>query len=197
MGRNMTGDLRTGLKPISYQNLALGFCLLLTSGVAACSTIPSRYTTQAERGATLSAIRDRPDWYKGRVVIMGGVLVEEKPVGDQVWLRLRNRPVDADYVPHEPTSPGDPESGYYWVLVSRQGLPKSYKNWPRMTVVARVSAQRPAELPSNGEPAMQALYIRGWDDSWGGYGLRPPSWEATQDPNYLVSTPLLVKPGQQ
>jgi len=193
----MTDALRTARKSNSNQNWVFGLYVLLAVGVAACSTIPSQYTNQAERGATLSAIRDRPDWYKGRVVIMGGVLVEEKPVGDQVWLRLRNRPVDADYVPHEPTSPDDPETGYYWVLVSRQGLPRAYKNWPRMTIVARVSAQRPAELPANTEPAMQALYIRGWDDSWGGYGLRPTTWEATQDPNYLVSTPLRVKPGQQ
>ena len=170
----------------------------LAIGMTACSAIPSQYTKQAEHGATLSAIKARPDAYTGKVVILGGVLVEEKQMGEQVWLRMKNRPVDADYVPHEPTSVNDPEAGYYWVLVARQGLPGSYKSWPRMTIVGRVSAQQqPVNQPAAPEPVLQAMYLRGWDDSWGGYGLRPPTWEATQDPNYVVSTPLRVKPGQQ
>jgi hypothetical protein len=172
-------------------------CMMLTIGTTACSAVPSQYTKQAERGVTLSAIKARPDMYNGKVVILGGVLVEEKQIGEQVWLRLKNRPVDADYVPHEPTSADDPEAGYYWVLVTRQGLPSSYKSWPRMTIVGRVSAQQPVNLPAGPEPVLHAMYLRGWDDSWGGYGLRPPTWEATQDPNYVVSTPLRVKPGQQ
>ena len=191
------GELKPPPSPSAQRAAVLVIAIMVTGVASGCSTvIPSKYTSQAERGASLSSIKARPDAYIGKVVILGGVMVEEKEAGEQIWLRLKNRPVDADYVPHQPTSASDPETGHYWVIVNRQGLSSSYKNWARMTIVGRVSAQKPSEMPGGVDPVILALYLRGWDDSWGGYGLRPTSWEATQDANYIVSTPLRVKPGQ-
>ena len=73
----------------------LGLALLLPS----CSPIPREYIHQSERGVTLSALVSEPNRYQGKIVILGGVIVEEKEEGDQVFLRLKNRPLDKDYVP--------------------------------------------------------------------------------------------------
>lgn len=179
------------------QGSSLVAALLLALGLGACAgAVPSQYTSQAERGVTFSALKSRPEAYQGKVVILGGVIVEEKQAGGRIWLRMKNRPLDSDYVPHMPTALSDGESGYYWVMVTPQGLPPSYKSWARLTIVGRVSDQKSAEVASGGEPALAALYLRGWDSTWGGYGLRDATWEASQDPSYVVSSPLKVKPGQ-
>jgi hypothetical protein len=105
-----------------------------------------------------------------------------------------------DYEPHRDPRLDpklrDKEDGYYWIVLDPKALPPSYKEWARLTVVGMVmppasaggatgdGAQRP-------EPVLGALYLRGW-----GYGLKDPTWEAFQDPNYIVSTPLRTKPGQ-
>lgn len=52
----------------------LGLALLLPS----CSPIPREYIHQSERGITLSALVSEPNRYQGKIVILGGVIVEEK-----------------------------------------------------------------------------------------------------------------------
>jgi len=82
---------------------------MMTVGIAgllsACSsTLPRQYIDQAEPGLTLTRLAADPGRYWEKVVILGGVIVEEKKVGDQVFLRLKNRPLDRDYKPQRPLS---------------------------------------------------------------------------------------------
>jgi hypothetical protein len=137
-------------------------CLL-----SACSsTLPSRYIDQAEPGVTLTALISNPDGYREKVVILGGVIVEEKEIDEHVFLRLKNRPLDNDYRPHRPLSLDGPEAGYYWVMIGRRDLPEQYRQWARVTVVGQVSGKRPSVTSSGAlEPVLAALYLRGWGDS--------------------------------
>jgi hypothetical protein len=64
--------------------------LILWFGVA-CSPLPSKYIEQAEPGVTLARLTASPQQYRDKVVIMGGVLVEERQELDRLWLRLKNR----------------------------------------------------------------------------------------------------------
>ncbi len=118
----------------------LGLALLLPS----CSPIPREYIHQSERGVTLSALVSEPNRYQGKIVILGGVIVEEKEEGDQVFLRLKNRPLDKDYVPHRPPSLDGSEAGYYWLTLSRHDLPESE---PRMGSCHRRGAGRGNTIP--------------------------------------------------
>jgi hypothetical protein len=175
--------------------------LLLVVGMAfcdqnGCSPIPSKFIKQAEPGATLTALINQPAAYAGKVVILGGVIVEERQADGRIWLHLRNRPLDVDYEPHRDPRLRDAEDGFYWIVVDPKGLPPSYKEWARLTVVGTVmppaAAGTPAGAPAQRpEPVLGALYLRGW-----GYGLGDPTWEAFQAPNYIVSSPLGTKPGQ-
>jgi hypothetical protein len=159
-----------------------------------CLSIPSKYLRQAEKDTTLTALVTRPARDAGKIVILGGVIVDERRKGERVWLYIKNRPLDADYHPHRDASMVATESGHYWVVLTAEKLPPSYKEWARMTVVGQVLPDEAAERQPpdrSREPVLGALYLRGW-----GYGLDNPTWEASQDPNYLLSSPLNVKPIQ-
>ncbi|MBI3602900.1 MAG: Slp family lipoprotein [Nitrospirae bacterium] len=163
--------------------------LLAVGGLSACAaTIPSKFTQQAAPGVTLSKLKASPQAYTGKIVILGGVIVDKKEEGGHIWLKVKNRPLDHDYVPHIPMSIDDSEAGYYWVMVNPQGLSQTYRDWARMTVVGLVSNEKPAQAVS-GEPVLAALYLRGWGSNWGGYGQREDVWEDNQAASYISATP--------
>lgn len=171
--------------------------IVVASGFDACASIPRKFLRQAESGVTLTMLASHPDTYRGKVVILGGAVVTRREEGGRIWLLVRNRPLDADYVPHLPASVGNAEAGEYWVVVPPEGLPKTSRNWSRLTVVGRVSDERPAQhaTGTGREPVLAALYLRGWGGEWGGYGLHEETWEDTQDASYIPSAPLKgVKP---
>ena len=166
--------------------------LIVVCGFGACATIPSKFVRQAEPSVTLTALTSNPDAYRGKVVILGGVVVAQKQEAGRIWLLVKNRPLDADYVPHIPASLDQPEASGYWVMISPEGLPKTFKNWSRLTVVGRVSDERPVqhERGTGKEPVLAAMYLRGWGSGWARYGLHEESWEDTHDVNVIPSTPL-------
>ncbi len=149
---------------------------LLTGGLVACGgeTIPKQYLKQADPDVTLTKLSKRPEAYQGKVVILGGVIVSEKPGDNRVWLRIKNRPLDVDYVPHIPVTNEGPEAGHYWVMVAKRDLPPDYREWARVTVVGRVMGGRTGQEESavGEELVLSALYFKGWDRRLGGYGIR-------------------------
>ena len=167
-------------------------CSVFTVGlaclIAACApTVPSRYVDRAEPGVTLTMLASNPDRYGGKVVILGGVIVEEKQAGDHLFLRLRNRPLDKDYMPHRPPSLDSPEAGHYWITIKPQELPAHYRQWARVTVVGQVEGKRSsaAESKIGFEPVLAVLYLRGWSDAVMDNGAST----ATVDRNYSTSVP--------
>lgn len=169
-------------------------CLLV--GGACSPTIPSKYLKQAEPGVTLTALSNQQKPYQGKVVILGGVIVEERRADGQVWFHVKNRPLDVDFQPHRDASGVESESGHYWIVLSDGKLPPSYKAWARLTVVGKV--MQPDDIGTRttakervSEPILSALYLKGW-----GYGLETHAWEASQDANYLISSPLNIQPIQ-
>lgn len=164
--------------------LAFGLASLLSG---CTSTLPNKYINQAEPGVTLTMLASNLDRYRQKVVILGGVIVEEKQVGGQLFLRLRNRPLDKDYMPHRPPSLQSPEAGYYWVMISPADLPEHYREWARVTVVGPVTGKRPRSADRSGEfePVLAALYLRGWGDTVMSNGAS----KATVDRNYMISVP--------
>jgi len=155
--------------------LIVGVGLLAAwSGGCGGGVIPSQYLKQAEPGITLTKLSKDPLAYRGKVVILGGVIVEQKPGDNRVWLRVKNRPLDEDYVPHIPVVKEGPEAGYYWVMVMRKDLPQDYHSWSRITVVGRLTGGKIAFDVEGMDEKIQniilsALYLRGWGKDFGGY----------------------------
>lgn len=182
--------LNIPLSALRYGCLAV----LLAGGHSGCGggTIPGQYVKQAEPGATLTALSRRPETYQGKVVILGGVIISKIPGDNRVWLRLKNRPLDDDYVPHIPVTNEGTEAGHYWVMVLKRDLPVDYERWARVTVVGRVMAGSIAyeEGMSDEGVVLSAMYLRGWDKKWGGYLQE-------EDNAGLVRPPVQPKPLQK
>lgn len=164
------------------------FVVFAVWGMTACAAIPSKFVRQAEPRVTLAEITHHPEVHRGKVVILGGVLVAQHEEAGRLWLLVRNRPLDEDYVPHLPASIDPAEAGQYWVMVGSAGLPKASQRWARLTVVGRVADQQPVqhEQATGKEPVLAAMYLRGWGDS----PSHEAAWEESQDANYIMTTPV-------
>jgi len=182
----MTLDLFLKSDLAASTGLLLAMCLLWAT-IGCSRALPPKYVRQADPGVTLTALVTHPDMYQGKVVILGGVIVEEKRDGGRIWLRLKNRPLDQDYHPHRPVVMDGPEAGHYWVVVAQEKIPKSYRAWSRVTVIGQLSGDKPTTEKTDpwNEPVLNAMYMRGWGASPG----TEHDWEEFEDPNYQVSTP--------
>jgi starvation-inducible outer membrane lipoprotein len=149
-----------------------------------CANVPRHYVRMAETGTTLTALTAHPEMYRGKVVLLGGTIIEEEENEQYLWLHLTNRPLDQDYIPHRPVDMDGPEAGSYWVMVTKQKFPREYRQWARMTVVGRVTGMQRFET----EPVLWLLYVRGWGLSSAHHGV----WE-NFNPNYIPSTPGSIK----
>ena len=168
---------------------------ILSCGLVACSggPIPSQYLKQAEPGVTLTSLSKKRAEYQGKVVILGGVIVDHRAGDNRVWLHIKNRPLDGDYVPHIPITREGSEAGHYWVMVWNKDLPKDYQQWARVTVVGRVLAGQAAhEKDAVGEGVvLSAIYLHGWDKRMGGYGIHE------EDDRGVFRAPAAPKPLQK
>ena len=162
------------------------FTIAITMTVAlwGCANVPRHYVRMAEPGTTLTALTAHPEMYHGKVVLLGGTIIEEEENEQDLWLHLTNRPLDQDYIPHRPADMDGPEAGSFWVVVAKQQFPREYRQWARMTVVGRVTGTQRFET----EPVLSLLYVRGWGLSSAHHGV----WENV-NPNYIPSTPGGIK----
>ena len=133
----------------------------------------------AEPGTTLTALTAHPEMYRGKVVLLGGTIIEEEEIEQDLWLHVINRPLDQDYIPRRPVYGDGPEAGSYWVVVAKQQFPHQHRQWGRVTVVGRVTDTQRYE-----EPVLSLLYVRGWGVSSAHHGF----WE-NFDPQYRLSVP--------
>ena len=145
-----------------------------------CANVPRHYVRMAEPGTTLTA---HPEMYRGKVVLLGGTIIEEAENEQYLWLHVTNRPLDQDYVPHRPADMDGPEAGSYWMVVTKQQFPRQYREWGRITVVGRVTG-----MQQYAEPVLSLLYVRGWGLSSAQHGV----WENV-NPTYIPSTPGGIK----
>jgi starvation-inducible outer membrane lipoprotein len=171
---------------IWFQRWSRSFTLAITMTVVlwGCATVPRKYVRMAEPGTTLTALIAHPEAYRGKVVLLGGTIMDEEENEQDVWLHIKNRPLDQDYVPHRPVDPDGPEAGYYWVVVRKQEFPRQYRQWGRITVVGQVTGTQRFKT----EPVLSLLYMRGWGVSSAGDGV----WE-NLNPNNTLSVPAGMK----
>jgi len=173
-------DPMTSYSRIQRWTACLIAAMTMTVALGGCSAVPRRYVWMAESDTTLSSLIANPEKYQGKVVLLGGVIMDEKEVGSDLWLYVKNRPLDQEYKPRRPVDTDGPDAGYYWIMVGKQQLPRQYQQWGRITVAGRVLASQ----GSKNEPVLALLYVRGWGVSVENGGI----WENV-NPNYVPSVP--------
>lgn len=122
-----------------------------------------------------------PELYKGKTVILGGVIVHEETKEGRLWVRLKNRPLDENQRPHLATDADAVEGGYYWVALDAGKIPAKYHEWAQVTVVGQVV---PTEPGVKSDPVLAAVYLRGWSRLSKEHSI----WEI-DDPNYTMDVP--------
>lgn len=173
------------------QLASLKHCALLVLGttavglnLAACaskaSPIPSQYRDRIDQNITYGALRNQPEGYQGKVVALGGVIVNARPdEKGRTWMFVRNRPLDAELEPHIPVSRDEQEA--FWAIVDQQQLKANFKMWARITVIGRVSNESPAQLGAEWkkgkEPVVETLFLHGWE----GFGSYAPVVKSPYD----------------
>jgi starvation-inducible outer membrane lipoprotein len=160
-----------------YATIALSMAVSLSVG---CSNVPRYYVLKAEPDTTLTTLTAHPENYVGKIVLLGGTILEEEESDEYLLLRIHNRPLDQDYLPHRPPDVNGPEAGYYWLIVGKGQLPATYRKWARMTVAGRVTGSQRLGT----EPVLALMYVRGWGMS----GKHDGIWKSL-DPNYMPSVP--------
>jgi starvation-inducible outer membrane lipoprotein len=62
--------------------LLLALCIVI-----GCSPVPKKYLREAVPNVTLSKLTETPQAYRDRLVVMGGVILEEEERGEALWLQ--------------------------------------------------------------------------------------------------------------
>jgi starvation-inducible outer membrane lipoprotein len=167
--------------PLQRWSMRFTLVIGLTVVLVGCSTVPRQYVRMAVPGVTLTQLTAHPENYRGKVVLLGGTIVDEEETAEYHWFHVKNRPLDQDNVPHRPADMEGPEAGHYWVMMPKQQIPREYRHWARMTVVGQVTGTQ----RSSTEPVLSLLYVRGWGTSQ----AHDSVWEKSSDPNYIPSVP--------
>ena len=146
-----------------------------------CTAVPRKYLQEADSTLKFSWLAATPELYQDRLVVLGAVIVTEEVREGDLWLHVKNRPLDEKYRPQLPPSPSDHEAGWYWLVVKKHNtLPSSYRHWADMTIVGRVIGVGP-----EGQPLLKLVYARGWGMNSKHDGV----WEHSVDKNYGPTTP--------
>lgn len=160
--------------------LVLALCMTL-----GCTAVPHKYLRGSVPHLTFSTLAANPQLYQDRLVILGAVIVSEERRDGDLWLHVKNRPLNKDYRPQLPSTPHDPDAGWYWILVETpQTVPDSYRRWADITVVGRVIGLGPGD-----EPLLKMVYVRGWGLTSAHDGV----WEHVKDMNYIPSMPVAIR----
>jgi starvation-inducible outer membrane lipoprotein len=166
---------------MSVIKLARILCLSALCLTVGCTTVPRKYLREAVPNLTYSTLAANPRLYQDRLVVLGAVIAKEETRDGDLWLHVKNRPLDEDYRPQLPPSPGDPEGGWYWIVVgNHQTFPNLYHHWADLTVVGRVTG-----LARDNDLVLKLVYVRGWGMSPAHDGV----WEHVTDANYTFTRP--------
>ena len=70
-----------------------------------CTAVPRKYLQEANSTLKFSWLAATPEFYQDRLVVLGAVIVTEEVREGDLWLHVKNRPLDEKYRPQLPPSP--------------------------------------------------------------------------------------------
>jgi len=129
--------------------------------LSACAPVIShQLMDQIDRDVTYGALASRPDWLKGKMVLLGGTIVQTVPKPNETEIEVVQKPASASGEPHLT----DKSEGRFLVIVDRFLDPAIYQPGRDITVAGEV---RGSEVRRLGEidyryPVITALELYLW-----------------------------------
>jgi outer membrane lipoprotein len=148
----------------------LGFLLLLLTTLAACApTISKQLQQQADQSLSFPVLAADPDAYKGKIVILGGVIAQTTTKPGQTELEIVQK--NLDYFNEPETT--DRSEGRFLVIADRFLDPLIYKKDRKITVAGVVTGSEVRKLNEMeySYPVIKSQELKLWPQpsptSWG------------------------------
>ncbi len=139
-------------------------CILLWGAVlfltACASTIPPEVLTGVDRAVSFQRLREDPDAFKGKTVVLGGDIIQTENQTQSTRLVVLQLPLDGDLKPL-----GNDQSEGRFMIVAPEFLdPAIYAKGRRITAVGKVTGKetRPLSGIPYVYPVMEKRYLHLW-----------------------------------
>ena len=153
---------------LPYRRLTrLVLMLLAVSSFAACApAISKQYREQADQSLSFPVLAADPSAYKGKTVIMGGVIAQTTTRTGETELEIVQKPLDSANMP-ETT---DKSEGRFLVIVDRFLDPLIYKKDRKITVAGEVVGSEVRKLDNLDYtyPVIRSQEIKLWPQTRSG-----------------------------
>lgn len=121
--------------PCRHFLVRFGLLLFIVSTLSACAPAMSKKVRQeADQSLSFPVLADDPDAYKGKIVILGGVIAQTTAKSGQTELEIVQKPLDAANIP-ETTDRSD---GRFLVIADSFLDPLIYKKDRKITIAGEV-----------------------------------------------------------
>jgi outer membrane lipoprotein len=140
---------------------------LALSAFAACApAISKQYRQQADQSLSFPVLAADPEAYKGKTVILGGVIAQTTTKTGETELEIVQKPLESDNIP-ETT---DKSEGRFLVIVDRFLDPLIYKKDRKITVAGEVVGKEVRKLDNLDYtyPVIQSKEIKLWPQTRSG-----------------------------
>ena len=146
---------------------AIGIIGILIVLIAGCAPrlIPEELAREIDPALSLEQVRDNVDAQLGKRILLGGEIIEVRPVEGKTEIEFLEKPLDDRQVP----LPVDVSAGKFILIHPGPPDPALFKSGRRATVVGKVAGARTAE--GSVIPVLDELFIRVWPPQ----GIAPES----------------------
>ena len=156
----------------------LGAIVALLSGCASTSFIPASLQTQVDQTLTFSQLKESPDSYRGRLLVLGGEVLTAKRLKDGTRIAVLQLPLDGSQKPEMDRTASE---GRFLAIQKGFLDPATLPEGTRVTLVGEVTGvlTLPLDETEYAYPTLEIKTLKVW-----------PDWTARQDGSTAYRSPL-------
>lgn len=164
--------------------------MALLPACAPPSFIPASLQTQVDRSLTYSQLKDSPDSYRGRLIVLGGEVLTAKRLKDGTRIEVLQLPLDDS---QRPESDRTASEGRFVGIQKGFLDPATLPGGTRVTLVGEVTGVMtlPLDETEYAYPTLEVKTLKVWPDwtAWrdGSPAYRSPLWGPYWGGGYLRS----------
>jgi outer membrane lipoprotein len=154
------------------RRLALYLICLCSIAVAGCAerlVIPRSLEEQVDTAITFTQLRDQPAHHRGRLVLLGGLVLKADRLKDRTQLEILQLPLDSLHLPRAPLVTTE---GRFLAYQKPFLDPATFSEGTRVTLVGEVTGSAVQDLGGTeySYPTIEIKYLKLWEV------VQPYSW---------------------